>query len=183
MSSSYKFNNPEGIYFISFATVEWVDVFTRPIYKNILIDSFKHCQKEKGLLIYAWCIMSNHLHLIVASDGKFKLSDIVRDFKKFTSTKIIKQIQGEAKESRRNWMLWLFKEAGRRNSNNVHFQFWQQDSHPVELISNKFMDQKLNYIHHNPVVTGIVENPEEYLYSSARDYAGSKGLLELVLIE
>ena len=181
---SYKFTDSDGLYFVTFTVIEWVDVFTRPQCVNIVLDSLRFCQNEKGLRIHTWVIMSNHLHLIISrKQGGNTLSEIIRDFKKYTSSQIIKWIEDDGKESRRNWMLWLFKEAGRRNSNNVHFQFWQQDSHPVELISNKFMDQKLNYIHHNPVVTGIVENPEEYLYSSARDYAGSKGLLELVFIE
>jgi len=80
-------------------------------------------------------------------------------------------------------MLWLFKQAGKSNPNNSNFQFWQQDNHPEELISNDFIDQKLDYIHNNPVLSGLVDEPQHYRYSSARDYAGEKGLLDLVLIE
>lgn len=91
---------------------------------------------------------------------------------------IIKAIQ-ENPESRRNWMLWIFKSAGQKNPNNKNYQLWQQDNHPEELISNKFIDQKLDYIHNNILETGMVEKPEDYMYSSARDYAGLKGLLEI----
>ena len=182
MSTAYKFSNPDGSYFMSSAVVEWVDVFTSRIYRDMLLDSLRYCQKEKGLIIFAWCIMSNHIHLIIASDGHNKLSGIIRDFKKFTASKIIKAIQLERGESRRSWMLRIFERAGKQNSNNVNYQFWRQDNHPIELQSNRFMDQKLDYLHLNPVQAGTVEMPEDYLYSSARDYAGKKGLLDIEFI-
>ena len=183
MSSAYKFANPDGIYFISTATIQWVDVFTRPIYADIVVGSLRYCQTEKGLVIHAWCLMSNHLHLIISRKGKEPLEGIIRDFKKYTSGTILKVIQDEPTESRRNWMLWIFKQAGKNNPNNRNFQFWQQDNHPEELITNKFIDQKLNYIHNNPVLAGLVDEPQHYRYSSARDYAGWKGLLDVPLIE
>lgn len=178
MSTAYKFDNPDGIFFVTFTTVEWVDVFTRLSNIAIVIDSLKFCQKEKGLVIHAWSIMTNHIHLIISRNGKDDLAGIVRDFKKFTSTRIIQSIQEEP-ESRRNWMLWIFSTAGERNPNNKNFQLWQQQSHPEELITNKFTDQKLEYIHNNILKTGMVEKPEDYMYSSARDYCGMKGLLEI----
>ena len=118
--------------------------------------------------------MSNHIHLIVRSTTG-DLSGTLRDFKKFTS----KAINENQTESRRNWMLWIIKSAGEKNSRNTSYQFWIQDNHPKELTSNHFIDQKLDYIHNNPVEAGIVENAEEYLYSSARNYAGKKGLIEI----
>jgi len=148
----------------------------------MLLDSLRYCQKEKGLIIFAWCIMSNHIHLIIASDGHNKLSGIIRDFKKFTASQIIKAIQLERGESRRSWMLRIFEQAGKQNSNNVNYQFWRQDNHPIELQSNRFMDQKLDYLHLNPVQAGTVEMPEDYIYSSAKDYAGKKGLLDIEFI-
>jgi REP element-mobilizing transposase RayT len=93
MSTAYKISNPTGIYFISIATVEWVDVFTRKEYVEIVLESLKHCQKEKGLIIYAWCIMTNHVHLIISAMEGLVLSGIVRDFKKLTSTTIINAIE------------------------------------------------------------------------------------------
>lgn len=182
MSRTYKFGNPEGIYFISFATVGWIDVFTRREYKELLIDSLAYCQKEKGLRLFCYIIMSNHLHLIGKAQQGFELSGIIRDFKKFTSKQIFKAIEENQKESRKEWMLSIFKRAGEYNSNNKYFQFWQQDSHPIELYTNAVIDQKLDYIHNNPVEYGYVINPEDYLFSSARNYAGLDSLLEIELI-
>ena len=180
--SAYKFYNPEGIYFVTFTVVEWVDVFTRKSYSEIVLDSLKYCIKEKGLVVHAWCLMSNHIHLIISKKGEPTLSDIVRDFKKFTSSQIIKEIETNKRESRRNWILWVFNSVGAKNSNNKKYQFWRQDSHAEELFSHAFMDQKLNYIHCNPVEAGIVLEQEHYVYSSATDYAGGKGLLELEML-
>ncbi len=182
MGFAYKINNPRGTYFITFATVQWVDAFTRKRYVDIVLESIKYCQKEKGLRIHAWCIMSNHVHLIASTlYPKPTLSDILRDLKKFTSNKILEAIQDEREvESRKGWMLWLFKSAGERNPNNTFFQFWRQDNHPEEIFSAKFMESKLDYIHNNPVKAGLVEEPWEYLLSSARDYmTNRKGLLEI----
>ena len=181
MSRNYKIQNKAGIYFITFATVEWVDVFTRKVYRDILLDSIRHCQQEKGLVVYSWCVMSNHMHMIARSENE-DLSGTLRDLKKFTAKQIIEAIQTE-NESRKNWMLRIFREAGEENSNNKEYQFWRQDNKPVELFSNHVMDQKCDYIHNNPVEAGLVERPEDYLYSSARDYAGIKGLLDIEFLD
>ena len=183
MSSKYKFRDPNGLYFISFATVGWIDVFTRNIYKDIVLDSIRHCQKEKGLVLHAWIIMTSHLHLIISKNSSWLLEDIMRDMKKFTSFKLTGAIMENIQESRKEWMLRLFEEYGRANSNNTKYQFWQQDNHPIELSTNEMIDQRLDYIHNNPVTSGIVQQPEHYLYSSAADYAGQQGLLHLTKIE
>ena len=127
--------------------------------------------------------MSNHVHLVVSA-VRNNLSDILRDFKKFTSKQIIKTIENHPRESRKEWMLKIFSSAGQKNSRNTNYQFWQQDSHPIELFSEKFINQKINYIHLNPVKAGIVDKAEEYIYSSARDYFYGKncGLLKLVML-
>jgi len=101
----------------------------------------------------------------------------MRDFKKYTADNILKMIKEESGESRKGWMIWLFGSAGKENPNNKHYQFWQQDNHPEELITNHFMEQKLNYLHQNAVVAGFVDKAEDYLLSSARDYAGTSGLI------
>lgn len=124
--------------------------------------------------------MSNHLHLIASAKNE-NLSDILRDFKKYTSKQIIGTIVNNKHESRRDWMLKIFKEEGSKNLRNKTYQFWRQDNQPQELYSPKFVFQKINYMHHNPVIAGIVERPEHYLFSSARDYHATKkcGLLDL----
>ena len=158
----YKIRNQAAIHFITFAVVEWVDMFSRKEYRNIVLESIKHCQNEKGLLLHCWCIMSNHLHLI-ASAKNSDLSDVLRDFKKFTSKQIIAAIENNQTESRREGMLKIFREQGEKNSRNKNYQFWRQDNQPQELYSPVFIFQKINYIHNNPVEAGIVEKPEHYL--------------------
>ncbi|WP_040495913.1 REP-associated tyrosine transposase [Fulvivirga imtechensis] len=183
MSTKYKIRDQSKLHSITFSVVEWVDVFTRNLYKDILVENLKYCQENKGLILYAWCIMTNHVHLIICSEEGYNQEDILRDFKKFTSKKLVSVIEDNNQESRKNWMLWLFRSAGEKNGNNKNHQFWQQDNHPIELSTNEMMQQRLDYIHNNPVEAGIVDNPEDYLYSSARDYAGIKGLLEVEFIQ
>lgn len=182
MPSKYRIYDHQEICFITFAVVEWVEALSRPYYKDILIDSLKYCQINKGLILYAYVVMDNHVHLIVSAAENHNLSDILRDLKKFTSKKIIAAIEENVQESRKRWMLWLFRSNGTKNSNNEIYQFWQQDNHPVCLDNAAMMDQRLNYLHNNPVAEGIVYLPEHYVYSSAGDYAGEKGLLDIVLL-
>jgi hypothetical protein len=113
-----------------------------------------------------------------AEEGKL-LQHIIRDLKKFTSQQIIKAIEENPQESRKAWMLAIFRKSGEYNSNNEKYQFWQQHNKPIELWSSDVIQQKLDYLHENPVEAGYVESPEEYLYSSARDFNEEKGLLEL----
>ena len=127
--------------------------------------------------------MSNHVHLIASAKEEQNLSDILRDLKKFTSKKLLDVITSNPVESRKEWMVWMFERAGRYNINNRKFQFWQQDNHPVELSSNEMLDQRLDYIHNNPVKEGIVYEPEHYVYSSAIDYSCEKGKVEVSFIE
>lgn len=183
MSTKYKFRDNDKLYFVSFATVNWIDVFSRKQYRDIFLESVRYCQQNKGLELYAYCIMSNHVHLIIGSE-KTLLSNLIRDLKKFTSSAILKAIAENPEESRREWMLWMFERAGKKNSNNTKFQFWQQDNHPIELPNHRIAIQKLDYIHNNPVEAALVLSPEEYLYSSAKNYFGLKEyLLEVVIIE
>ena len=126
--------------------------------------------------------MSNHVHLIVRAEGN-KLSDVLRDFKKHTSKQIIAAIESNPSESRKEWMLWLFKSAGSKNKRNTNYQFWRQDNQPVELENNEMKDQRVNYIHMNPVEARIVSEPTDYVYSSARNYADEKGLIEVTFLD
>jgi len=181
MSRNYKFHNPEGVYFVSFAVVEWIDVFTRNEYKDIL-ESLRYCQREKGMEIYAWCIMSNHVHLIFSSIRNEKPELILGSFKHFTSNAIVAAIKENPQESRKEWLLKQFEGTAEKSSNIKHYQLWRHDNKPIELWSNKVIDEKLNYIHNNPVEEGLVFRAEHYMYSSAIDYVGEKGLLDIVLI-
>ena len=124
MSRKYKITNQQGIYFVTFTIVGWVDIFIRNEYKYIFIDSIKYCQIHKGLEVYAWCIMTSHVHLIIGKNGANKIEDIIRDLKSFTSRNIKNAILNNYQESRRQWMMWIFTKAGENNSRNNEFQFW-----------------------------------------------------------
>lgn len=169
MSRKYKFHEKDGAYFISFATVFWIDVFTRIEYFNIIIESLNYCRKNKGMSIFGYCIMPSHIHLIFRSE-EGKPSELIRDFKGYTARSLLQTISENPQESRKDWLLWMFKKAGQRNSNVKKYQFWQQNNHPIEIWSLKVFEQKLNYIHQNPVECGFVVESWEWKYSSARNY-------------
>jgi REP element-mobilizing transposase RayT len=181
MSRKHKFGDSDKLYFISFAIVYWIDVFVREEYKKIIIESWQYCQANKGLEIYGWAIMPSHVHMIIGS-SKNRLEDIVRDMKSHTSTQLKKAITEHIGESRKEWMLWMMKRAASKNSNNNDWQFWQQHNKPIELMSAEMFHQKLSYVHRNPVEAGFVQNEEDWLYSSARDFYGKKGLIDLSYI-
>ncbi len=177
MSTGYKIDNQAGTYYLTLQVIDWVDIFSRKIYRDILIDSMDFCRKEKGLRILAYTIMTNHMHCILNARDE-NLSDILRDLKRFTSTKILKTIE-TIEESRKDWMLKRFEFAARSNIRSGKHQFWTHENHAEEIYSNKFIIQKMNYIHFNPVRAGWVEKPEDWLYSSARNYSGLNSLMDI----
>ncbi|MFD2512238.1 transposase [Pontibacter locisalis] len=178
MSRKYKFHNPEGLYFVIFAVVYWIDVFTREEYFSLLTESLNYCRKNKGMEIYAWCIMPSHVHLIFRAKDN-NPSVLLKELKTYTSKQLQKAIAEHNQESRKEWMLWLMERAGLKNSNIKHRQFWQQHNKPIELWSPTVIDQKIDYIHNNPVEAGFVSEPEHWKYSSAIDFSGGKGVLEI----
>ena len=150
--------------------------------KRLVVESLQYCIKQKGLEVYAWVIMSSHIHSIIGST-KEPLEGILRDMKRHTAKAILKLIEEHNQESRKEWLLWIFRRAGSHNPSTEVYQFWQHHNHPIELSNNFLLEQKLDYLHQNPVEAGFVEEPWEYLYSSARDYAGNKGLVDVMIIE
>lgn len=172
MSRKYKFGEATGAYFISFATVNWIDVFTRNDYFECITASLNYCRHHKGMEIYGYCIMPSHIHLIFRSSFDDP-SGLIRDFKGFTSRNVLKMIEENQQESRKEWMLYMFEQSGKHNSNVKKRQFWQQNNEPIEIWSLKVFEQKLNYIHHNPVEAGFVTDPIDYKFSSARNYGNN----------
>ena len=180
MSTGYKIAEKDDVYYLTFQIVGWVDIFTRKIYRDIVIESFKFLQKNKGLEIYAYVIMSNHIHLLVRSlTGD--LSGTIRDFKNFTGKKFLSVVNSDV-ESRSDWMKMVFEYHGKYKNKQTH-QVWTHENHAEIIYSQKFIQQKVDYIHKNPVKSGIVVNPEDYLYSSARNYADLDNLLEIVKVD
>ncbi len=183
MGRKYAIRNQEHFYFVTFTVVYWLDIFIRQEYKNIFIESVKYCQKEKGLLVGAWCIMTSHVHLAIATKGENKLEDIIRDLKSYTSRHIRKYMINNPHESRKEWMLWMMEKAGKKNSSNKDFQFWQQHNHPIELSTYEILQQRIDYIHSNPVEAGFVGNPSDWLFSSAGDYKGKTGEIDIYFLD
>lgn len=181
MSTKYKATTSGNAYFITITTAGWVDIFTRTNQNYVIINSLQYCQKYKGLEIYAYCIMSSHIHLLCQAVDGFILSDVIRDFKKFTAKKIIQTIIEEP-ESRREWLLPHFEKACEHLKRDQKYKVWQNGYHAEIVESNWFIRQKVNYIHNNPVVSKIVTLPEDYYFSSARNYADLSNELEVIVL-
>lgn len=153
-------------YFLTFTIVGWIDLFTRNRYYDLIVENLNYCIKNKGLEVFAYVIMPSHVHLI-ARQMDNKLAEIIRDFKSFTAKSIIDLIEKEQGESRKEWLLHLFKYYAKHQQQNSNYRIWQKTNHPIELNYNEIIDEKVTYIHENPVAAGLVISPEHWVYSSA----------------
>lgn len=158
--------NTDYPYFLTLSVVGWIDLFTRQWYCELIVNNLQFCMKHKGLEVYAYVIMPSHIHM-VARSAKGDLSKCLRDFKSYTAKEIIKLVEHEPGESRKDWLLHMFKYHARFQQQNSFYMFWQKTNHPVELSSPEIFDQKVEYLHNNPVEAGYVLMPEMWLYSSA----------------
>lgn len=181
MSTKYKATTTQEAYFVTITTVGWIDLFARLNQKYIIINALHYCQKNKGLEIYAYCIMSSHIHLFCKATNGFILFDVIRDFKKFTSKKNIKTIIEEP-ESRRKWLLDYFQKACQHLKRAQQYKVWQDGYHAEHIYSNSYIKQKIEYIHNNPVEEKIVTFPEDYYFSSARNYSRLENELDVLVI-
>lgn len=183
MGRKYRFHDQDYPYFVTMTVVNWIDIFTRDEYRQVIVDSLRYSQQNKGLVLHAWVVMTNHVHLIIGREDEQKLEDIMRDLKSYTSRRMRLLLESHPNESRRSWMMWMFTSAGKHRANNKDWQFWQQHNHPIELSSDEMITQRLNYLHDNPVRAGFVAEAHHWLWSSAYDYMGGKGMLDVVLID
>lgn len=172
MRSRYTIREPGGHYFVTCTVVNWLPIFTRKPYFDILIDSLQFCRQHKALKVYAYVILDNHLHLVVAGD---KLTDIIRDFKSYTAKGLIARLEQDQK----TWVLNQLQYYKQPNKTRSDYQVWQEGFHPQQIISEEMLRQKIDYLHHNPVRAGLVARPEDWLYSSAGHYAGGTGIIDL----
>ena len=168
MSEKYKVIDSHQPTFITLMVIDWVDVFIRPEYTKILDESFNYCIAEKGLQVHAYVYMTSHLHAIVSSNGE-ELQNIIRDFKKFTSKRIVEAIK-EYPESRREWLLKKFSYAAQRTKRIANFKFWKDGFHPVILDTFIKIEQRVNYIHYNPVSARFVYQERDWINSSYAAY-------------
>jgi putative transposase len=167
----YKIADPTFRHFVTCTVLHWIPVFTRPATVEILLDSLRHLRAE-GLKLYAYVILENHLHMVLQSGQLDR--DIAR-FKSYTAKQLIHYLS-EHNVNRILEQLAFYKKVHKIDR---AYQFWQEGSHP-ELIQNEdMMRQKENYIHENPVKRGYVNLPEHWRYSSARNYAGQTGMIEI----
>ena len=172
MRSRYTIREPDFPYFITCTVVQWMPLFTRKPYLDILLDSLQFCRQHKALKVHAYVILDNHLHLVVAGE---RLTAIIQDVKSYTAKRIIALLEQEQK----TWALNQFQYYKQSAKTKSDYQVWQEGFHPQQIVSEEMLHQKIDYLHHNPVRIGVVERPEDWVYSSARDYGGGKGIIEL----
>lgn len=180
MSRKYKFHNKSGLYFVSFAVVYWMDIFIREEYCSIFIDAIKFYEKDR-LELFSFCIMSSHVHLIFR-DKENEPEKLLGNIKRYSSRKIQEAIENNPLESRKEWLIWMMERAATKVSNVSKRMFWQHHNQPIELWSQSVILQKLSYIHQNPVTAGFVTEAESWKYSSAINYSGGKGVIDVLLL-
>jgi REP element-mobilizing transposase RayT len=173
-------NNRNASYFITFNTVDWVDIFVRPVYKQVIVHTLNHFIESKGLKVHAWCLMSHHLCLIAQATDDHLIEDIEEQYRSFTTAKILEALETEP-EIRKEWMLQRFENFGNKLGKIRSCHIWQNSTSPV-FIDLRNLASSLDYfqfIHDKPVRDRCVDLAIDYLYSSARDYAGIKGLVNI----
>jgi len=163
MRSRYRFLDPQGTYFVTATIVEWLPVFTTSACCDILVDSLLHCREHRQLKIYAWVFMENHFHAIVAGP---ELSKTLRHFKSFTAHAVLAQLRSE----KRDWLVNQLAYFCAAHKKDQEHQVWQEGNHPQQIEGDEMMGQKLDYIHSNPVVRGLVVAAEHWRYSSAHEW-------------
>lgn len=162
--------NTDQAYFITLSVVGWIDIFSRSRYADIIINSFEFCRKNKGFEIFAYVIMPSHIHFIARS-LQSNMANILRDIKAFTAKQILFSIENENGESRKEWLLHMFKYYAKYKQQNKKYQFWQKTNYPTEILNHKMLIQKIDYIHNNPVTAGLVTRAETWTYSSANPFS------------
>jgi putative transposase len=155
--------NENIMHFITITVIDWINIFTKPVYFDVINESFKYCQEHKGLLLFEYVIMTNHIHIIAQAKEGFKLSQFVSDFKKFTSDEIEKWLE----KDNRKWILPLLR-ASKSKKKGYKMQIWQRENEPMTVESEKYYDKWANYIWHNPVKEEYVKYAEEWEQGSAR---------------
>jgi REP element-mobilizing transposase RayT len=171
MRSRYRVHEPERAHFVTSTIVAWLPVFTSAACCEILVEAFAHARRHKGLIIHGWVIMDNHFHAVVFAPD---LSATLRDLKKFTAQRLLAQVERE----RREWLLKLLRTERAEHKTGSQAQVWQEGFHPQAIINDAMMEQKLDYIHSNPVRRGWVASPEHWRYSSAHEWlSGATPLL------
>ena len=163
MRSRYKITAAEGVYFITSTIIEWLPVFTNQKYFEIIIASLKFCREQKGLKLYAFVILDNHFHLVVAGPD---LSNMIASLKKFTAWQVLFQLQ----EDRKDWLLNQLAYFKKKHKTESAHQVWQEGVHPQLIVNEEMLLQKIEYMHNNPIKRGLVDAAAHWHSSSARNF-------------
>lgn len=164
--SEYRKTSPDDLYFVTLTITGWIDLFSRKIYKDIIVQNLQYCQQKQQLEIFCYVIMTNHIHLICRRLDN-DLNELLGRFKSYTSKQLLKEIENSIDESRKEWLLHQFKHAAKINKQYSNYHLWQYTNHPTPLFTWEVIKQKEKYIHDNPVRAGLVTDAGAYLYSSA----------------
>jgi REP element-mobilizing transposase RayT len=170
--SRYNILDPDQPHFLTYTVVQWLPLFTRPALVDILFSTWRYQQHHQQLKLHGYVVLENHVHLVAQSPDLFKS---VRSFKSFTARSILDYLQNHHAER----ILERLRFAKCAHKVDRAYQFWQEGAHAQQIFNDELMRQKLDYIHHNPVKRGYVDCAEHWRYSSARNYAGNEGLIEI----
>lgn len=171
----------QACHFLTLNTVDCVDIFIRPVYKQVIVHTLNHFIDSKGLNVFSWCLMTNHLHLLVQAQDGYSLDEIEQEYKNFTTQKILAAMETEP-ETRKEWMLKRFEGFINSPAQLRHYNIWQNRSSRsiIEMDQPARLVEYYEYIHENPVRERFVDLAPDFPYSSARDYAGSQGLVNII---
>lgn len=168
--SRYKFHELHDPYFITSSVLEGIPLFMQPVIADIILDALRYMQREHYVQLRAYVLMPNHLHLIAEHE---QLPELLARFKSYTARSIIDYL----KMQKNRLILARLKYGKRNHHRDSEHQLWQEGLHPKQLFMDGMVEQKVNYIHFNPVKAGFVDTPGDWRYSSARNYAGQRGLI------
>ncbi|MFP5271684.1 REP-associated tyrosine transposase [Coleofasciculus sp. G1-WW12-02] len=162
-------------HFLTCTSVNWIPLFSKPELAQIVLDSLRFLQSQQRIALHGYVLMENHLHLLASADN---LSKEIRTFKSFTARTIIDWLI----EHQSHFLLTQLKSAKLAHKHDQNYQVWQEGFHPQMIVNEQMLKQKLEYIHHNPVKRGYIDDPAHWRYSSYRNYIGQPGLLSVDLI-
>jgi REP element-mobilizing transposase RayT len=158
---------------VTSTTVNWLPVFTTAACCDVIVKSLSYCRAQKGLKIYAWVILENHFHALVAGPN---LAATLAALKKFTAREVLAQLKTEGRE----WLLNQLEYFRASHKTSSQHQVWQEGVHPQAMVSDEIMLQKMEYVHNNPVKRGLVAAPEHWRYSSAHEWlSGAEPVLRV----
>lgn len=156
----------DKLFMVTLSVVAWVNVFSERNYIDVVLDSLRFCQRERGLDVYGYVIMTNYLCLLTLQ-RQGQLGKVLGRFKSYTAKQILKLVEEDSTEKRQDWLLHLFRFHAKYKSGYDEYHFWQEDNDPVTCFIYEEAVEKLNYIHQLPVKANYVTQPEHWFYSSA----------------